>query len=349
MRFSCKLSLAIMAYKVVIFLNRLKELRKEKSLTLDAIAQETGVKRGTYNNYENGKTNPKPETWERLANFFNVPIPYLQGFGWSQDTAINALAVIYSSYQGDVINPKFDYDYNCSNGKVFKIKKDIVKKLADSASIILLVAYDKGLSDNYNSDSDLLVKGGPLSGVPYIKSFSKKDRETINLALENDSENIDVYHLLNAVFSVDERKSLSRFTLEYTSKYEAANIWEDDSEYKEYMTTFKDIAIKRIPALNDFSFLSSIETTQRENGIYGGYELAQRIQEDMQNSLSQETPKDKQELINRLAAIKDNDVKAGLLALYDSLSGKIDKLNDRVDTLEKRLSDSKVHNQPGSE
>ena len=69
----------------------------------------------------------------------------------------------------------------------------------------------------------------------------------------------------------------------------------------------------------------------------------------MQNSLSQETPKDKQELINRLAAIKDNDVKAGLLALYDSLSGKIDKLNDRVDTLEKRLADSNVHDQPGSE
>lgn len=330
-------------------MNRLKELRKQKSLTLDAIAKETGVNRGSYNNYENEKTNPKPKTWGKLAKYFNVPIPYLQGFGWSQDTAINALAVIYSSYQGDVINPKFDYDYNCSNGKVFKIKKDIVKKLADSASIISLVAYDKGLSDNYNSDFDLVVKGGPLSGVPYIKSFSKKDRETINLALENDSENIDVYHLLNTVFSADERKSLSRFTLEQSPQYETADIREKDSEYKGYITMFKDIAVKRIPALNDFAFLSSIETSQRENGIYGGYELAQRIQDDMQNSLSQETPKDKQELINRLAAIKDNDVKAGLLALYDSLSGKIDKLNDRVDTLEKRLSDSNVHDQPGSE
>lgn len=328
--------------------NRIKELRKEHNLTLKKLGAELNIRDNTLSRYENGRT-PKESILKKIADYFKVPVPYLQGFGWSQDTAINVLAVIYSSYQGDVINPKFDYDYNCSNGKVFKIKKDIVKKLADSASIISLVAYDKGISDNYNSDFDLVVKGGPLSGVPYIKSFSKKDRETINLALENDSENIDVYHLLNAVFSVDERKSLSRFTLEYTSKYEAANIWENDSEYKEYMTTFKDIAIKRIPTLNDFLFLSSIETTQKENGIAGGYELAQRIQDDMQNSLSQETPKDKQELINRLAAIKDNDVKAGLLALYDSLSGKIDKLNDRVDTLEKRLSDSNVHNQPGSE
>lgn len=328
--------------------NRIKELRKEHNLTLKKLGAELNIRDNTLSRYENGRT-PKERILKKIADYFKVPVPYLQGFGWSQDTAINALAVIYSSYQGDVINPKFDYDYNCSNGKVFKIKKDIVKKLADSASIISLVAYDKGLSDNYNSDFDLVVKGGPLSGVPYIKSFSKKDRETINLALENDSENIDVYHLLNTVFSVDERKSLSRFTLEYVSKYEAANIWEDDSEYKEYMATFKDIAVKRIPALNDFSFLSSIETSQKENGIAGGYELAQRIQDDMQNSLSQETPKDKQELINRLAAIKDNDVKAGLLALYDSLSGKIDKLNDRVDALEKRLSDSNVHDQPGSE
>lgn len=340
--------------KVGETLNRIKELRKKRGLSLEQLSSELG-KQGCYisssslSKYERDARKPKIENWVALSNYFSVPTPYLQGFGWTQDTAINALAVIYSSYQGDVINPKFDYDYNCSNGKVFKIKKDIVKKLADSASIISLVAYDKGLSDNYNSDFNLVVKGGPLSGVPYIKSFSKKDRETINLALENDSENIDVYHLLNTVFSADERKSLSRFTLEQSPQYETADIREKDSEYKGYITMFKDIAVKRIPALNDLSFLSSIETSQKENGIAGGYELAQRIQKDMQNSLSQETPKDKQELINRLAAIKDNDVKAGLLALYDSLSGKIDKLNDRVDTLEKRLSDSNVHDQPGSE
>lgn len=59
--------------------NRLKQLRKEKDLTLDEIQNKTGIKRGTYNNYENGVTEPKLETWQKLADFFGVSVPYLQG------------------------------------------------------------------------------------------------------------------------------------------------------------------------------------------------------------------------------------------------------------------------------
>lgn len=59
--------------------NRLKQLRKEKGLTLDEIQNQTGIKRGTFNNYEAGKTEPKLETWQKLAYFFGVSVPYLQG------------------------------------------------------------------------------------------------------------------------------------------------------------------------------------------------------------------------------------------------------------------------------
>lgn len=58
--------------------NRLKELRKSKGYTLDDIAEQTGITRGTYNNYENGKTEPKLETWKKLADYFGVSIAYLQ-------------------------------------------------------------------------------------------------------------------------------------------------------------------------------------------------------------------------------------------------------------------------------
>lgn len=59
--------------------NRLRELREKKKYTLDDIAAKTGINRGTYNNYESGKTEPKPETWQALANFFNVSVEYLKG------------------------------------------------------------------------------------------------------------------------------------------------------------------------------------------------------------------------------------------------------------------------------
>lgn len=65
--------------------NRLKQLRKEKGLTLDEIQNKTGIKRGTYNNYENGVTEPKLETWQKLADFFDVSVPYLQGISKVKD------------------------------------------------------------------------------------------------------------------------------------------------------------------------------------------------------------------------------------------------------------------------
>lgn len=59
--------------------NRLKELRQSKGLTLDDIEKATGINRGTYSNYENGNTEPRLETWQKLANYFGVSVPSLMG------------------------------------------------------------------------------------------------------------------------------------------------------------------------------------------------------------------------------------------------------------------------------
>lgn len=60
-------------------MNRLKELRQLHGYTLDDIEEKTGIKRGTFNNYESGKTEPKLITWIRLADFFGVSVGFLQG------------------------------------------------------------------------------------------------------------------------------------------------------------------------------------------------------------------------------------------------------------------------------
>lgn len=61
-------------------MNRIKELRLNKHLTLDDISKEVGIKRGNFNNYENGKTEPNLNTWFKLARYFNVLLDYLTGF-----------------------------------------------------------------------------------------------------------------------------------------------------------------------------------------------------------------------------------------------------------------------------
>ncbi|MDN6030367.1 MAG: helix-turn-helix domain-containing protein [Lactococcus plantarum] len=60
--------------------NRIKELRKINGLSLQQIADDIGVGNSTISRYENGKREPKEETWQKLADCFDVPVPYLKGY-----------------------------------------------------------------------------------------------------------------------------------------------------------------------------------------------------------------------------------------------------------------------------
>lgn len=60
-------------------MNRLKELRQKNSLTLRGLGKEINMSSSRISQYETGKREPKLETWQALADFFNVSVPYLQG------------------------------------------------------------------------------------------------------------------------------------------------------------------------------------------------------------------------------------------------------------------------------
>ena len=60
-------------------MNHIKELRKQKKMTLDQLSSDLQINRATLNRYENEKSEPKLETWVKLADYFGVSVPYLQG------------------------------------------------------------------------------------------------------------------------------------------------------------------------------------------------------------------------------------------------------------------------------
>ncbi|CAM3052050.1 helix-turn-helix transcriptional regulator [Leuconostoc gasicomitatum] len=62
-------------------MNRLKELRLERGLTLKYMQLGTGINFTTLSKYENNIQQPKLETWELLADYFDVDPEYL--VGWS--------------------------------------------------------------------------------------------------------------------------------------------------------------------------------------------------------------------------------------------------------------------------
>lgn len=65
-------------------MNRIKELRKKADMSIDQLSSELkekgiNISASAISKYEREKRKPKIETWQKLANYFNVSVPYLQG------------------------------------------------------------------------------------------------------------------------------------------------------------------------------------------------------------------------------------------------------------------------------
>ena len=59
--------------------NRIKELREKNNLTLRGLGDKVNMSSSRISQYETGKREPKLETWNKLAEYFNVPTSYLMG------------------------------------------------------------------------------------------------------------------------------------------------------------------------------------------------------------------------------------------------------------------------------
>lgn len=66
-------------------MNRIKELRQAKGLSLRDMSEKINMSYITISQYERGKREPKLETWQKLADFFDVSVPYLQGISKVKD------------------------------------------------------------------------------------------------------------------------------------------------------------------------------------------------------------------------------------------------------------------------
>lgn len=86
-------------------MNRLKELRQEKKLSQQELADYMQVTRRGYQKWENGESQIKPEKAEKLANFFGVSIAHLLGYDDNDfekqiriDTLNNVLNKLYQTH-----------------------------------------------------------------------------------------------------------------------------------------------------------------------------------------------------------------------------------------------------------
>ncbi|MCI1489881.1 helix-turn-helix domain-containing protein [Limosilactobacillus mucosae] len=60
-------------------MNNIRFLREKNGLTQNDLGRKVGISQQSINNYENERREPKLKTWQKLADYFGVSVPYLQG------------------------------------------------------------------------------------------------------------------------------------------------------------------------------------------------------------------------------------------------------------------------------
>ncbi|MCM1514679.1 MAG: helix-turn-helix transcriptional regulator [Anaeroplasma bactoclasticum] len=83
--------------------NRIKEERKKLGITQSELADKVNVSKASISYFESGARKPKLETWNKLADFFGVSVPYLQGKENKDKENDDSLATLFSNVQNDSI------------------------------------------------------------------------------------------------------------------------------------------------------------------------------------------------------------------------------------------------------
>lgn len=75
--------------------NRIKELRKLNKISQKELSKNLNITQQALSYYEQEKRVPNEATWQALANFFNVSVDYLKGYGYSKEHIYKLLDTMY--------------------------------------------------------------------------------------------------------------------------------------------------------------------------------------------------------------------------------------------------------------
>ncbi|AYN50129.1 helix-turn-helix transcriptional regulator [Lactobacillus johnsonii] len=147
-------------------MNRIKEIRQEKNLSQTDIAKALGVTRQAISLYEKGDREPKLETWQKLADFFGVSVPYLQGVSDIDDPNFYKNLELYLALIAE------------SNSLENYKDKDFVKKLDVSENerikanfSLVFNLLEMGVMDEIKEELRTLTKKISVSDMQEIHSY----------------------------------------------------------------------------------------------------------------------------------------------------------------------------------
>lgn len=277
---------------------RIKELRKEKGVTLKTLSDAVGIAVSTLSGYEKevgekGYRNPKIENWIKLADYFKVPVDYLEGRGWSQDDVVEFLLfMIANRYHGFIYGP---FSVEVDNGKVFKygLDKDYLILSDDTKDLpgykekmkeylkqqVKIDENEKGRkvthSDDYLQDDYYDDYFDELVGV------YAPDDEVVRQSIidEIDNPTIDLASVLGELLPVDEIRKIETAYIEFDFN---DVLLEELHSRNETFFAFKKILLDNIKSLSDYAFLASIGEEWWDMQLSPEYGIAKRLFDELQ-------------------------------------------------------------------
>lgn len=183
-------------------MNRLKELRKQKGLTQQGLADKISVSKITILRWENEERQIKPEKAQQLADFFGVSVGYLLGFS------------------NDVEKHPFEWDEISEISKPYLVKELEKRRQERREELRVLRDFAKNndLTENINNVTQKL---GDIV-IPYLdlnaqlkakQKFSDSEKKALGY-LENQVLNLNsafsqtLLTIFKGMQSIDEYKNM---------------------------------------------------------------------------------------------------------------------------------------------
>jgi len=144
---------------ITIMDNKLKQLRLEHGYTIRSLAEalnKNGLKitSMTISRYERGEREPKLATWQKLADFFNVDVPYLQGIQKFKNSSDRK--EIFQSLTSKIETFESQEEYDDINKTLIDLRID--DDYDHLEKIYQLIPDLFGLSDNWFDFLDMRLK-----------------------------------------------------------------------------------------------------------------------------------------------------------------------------------------------
>lgn len=183
--------------RVSKLMNNIKKLRKEKGLTVDALASEIGVSKSSISLWENGRTDPRPGPVQKLADFFGVTKSYLLGYTPNRnnlDLTTVFQEIKRSGFKVTSIDENSrEYTYH----NFLNSLAESINEVQKTRERILKALSDPDISKNEKKQYNNLLNETDKELDPLIKKFENEIKHIDDITNQNEEEQVNELIELN--------------------------------------------------------------------------------------------------------------------------------------------------------